>query len=255
MSKTELASFRIKAFIIKFCFAAAALALVFIFVFSVRIKTVKIEGNTISSEEQITSSANLKSGAHMYSINKDNISAAILKANPYVNSVTIRRKLPSTLVITVTEDKPAFYTSSGSGFLILSKELRVLGTADSAYELSSSGIIPVVLPPIAKAETGKKLEFETSKGYAFNTELIRIFTESEMAEGITSIDLSSKFDVSAVYKSKYTIVFGTYTDLEKKLKFCKKTINYLEKTMPGVAGTVYATGTDEISFLVTGTAD
>lgn len=255
MSKTELASFRIKTFIIKFCFIAVALALVFIFVFSVRIKNVRIEGNTVSSEEQIASSAKLKSGTHMYSINKDNISAAILAANPYVSSVTIRRKLPSTIVITVTEDKPAFYTSNGSGFLILSKDLRVLGTTDSAHGISSLGIIPVILPSITKAETGKKLEFEASKGYTFNAELIRIITESEIAEGITSIDISSKFDVSAVYKSKYTIVFGTYTDLEKKLKFCRKTVGYLEKTMPGVAGTVYATGTDEISFLITGTAN
>lgn len=255
MSKTELASFRIKAFIIKFCFVAATLALVFIFVFSVRIKTVKVEGNTASSEEQIISSAKIRSGAHMYSINKDDISAAILKENPYVSSVTIRRKLPSALIITITEDKPAFYTSSGSEFLILSKELRVLGTAASAYELSASGMIPVVLPAIAKAEIGKRLEFETSKGYAFNAELIRLFSESEIAQGITSVNISNKFDVSAVYKSKYTIVFGTYTDLEKKLKFCKKTINYVEKTMPGVAGTVYATGTGETSFLITGTAD
>ena len=69
------------------------------------------------------------------------------------------------------------------------------------------------------------------------------------------IDISNRFSVTAMYKSKYTIVFGSYTDLEKKLKFCKKTIGYVEKNMPGVSGTIYATGTSETSFLVTGTSD
>ena len=124
MSKTELASFRIKAFIIKFCFVAAALALVFIFVFSVRIKTVKIEGNTISSEEQITSSAKLKSGAHMYSINKDNISAAILKANPYVSfpplsSSRSRRTSP----LSIHQAAPDF-SSFQRSFACLARQIR-----------------------------------------------------------------------------------------------------------------------------------
>ncbi len=57
-----------------------------------------------------------------------------------------------------------------------------------------------------------------------------------------------------MYKSKYTLVFGTYEDLDKKLYFCKKAINYTETTMPGVSGTMYATGTEEVSFLVTGTS-
>lgn len=255
MSKKELESFRLKTFIIKFCFFAVMTALVLIFVFSARIKNVTVEGNAVSAEENIASAAGLRRGAHMYSIDKDTISKSILEKNPYVSSVTVRRRLPSTIIITVMEDKPFFYMSFGSDFLILSDKLRVLDVVKSPQGLSASGIIPIVLPKVTEANPGKTLVFESEKDYRSSTELIRLFTECDFASGITMIDISNRFSVTAVYKSKYTIVFGSYTDLEKKLKFCKKTIGYVEKNMPGVSGTIYATGTSETSFLVTGTAD
>ena len=59
MSKKELESFRLKAFIIKICFFALMLALIIIFVFSVRIKSVTVEGNAVSAEENIIAAANL----------------------------------------------------------------------------------------------------------------------------------------------------------------------------------------------------
>lgn len=253
-SKKELESFRLKAFLIKFFFFALALALVFIFVFSVRIKNVTVEGNAVSADENIVSAAGLRSGSHMYSIDKEAISKSILEKNPYVSSVTVRRRLPSTIIITVTEDKPFFYTSFGADFLILSDKLRVLDVVKSTQGLTSSGMIPIVLPTITEAQSGKTLVFESEKDYKLTNELIGLFIACDFADGITMIDVANRFDVTAVYKSKYTIVFGSYTDLEKKLKFCKKTIGYVEKNMPGIAGTIYATTTAETSFLVTGTA-
>ena len=255
MSKKELESFRLKAFIIKICFFALMLALIIIFVFSVRIKSVTVEGNAVSAKENIISAANLRRGAHMYSIDKNALSKSILEKNPYVSSVTVRRRLPSTIIITVTEDKPSFFMAFGSDFLILSDRLRVLDVVQSPQGLSSSGIIPISLPTVTEAVPGKTLVCESARDYRLSAELIGQFASCDFADGITMIDISNRFAVKAVYKSKYTIVFGSYTDLEKKLKFCKKTIGYVEKNMPGVAGTIYATGTAETSFLVTGTAD
>ena len=155
MSKKELESFRLKAFIIKICFFALMLALIIIFVFSVRIKSVTVEGNAVSAEENIIAAANLRRGAHMYSIDKNALSKSILEKNPYVSSVTVRRRLPSTIIITVTEDKPSFFMAFGSDFLILSDRLRVLDVVQSPQGLSSSGIIPISLPTVTEAVPGK----------------------------------------------------------------------------------------------------
>lgn len=254
MSKNDVSSFRIKAFVIKACFFAAALVLIAIFILSFRIKNITISGNELSDTESIASAAALKRGAHMYSIDKAAIADRIISENPYVSSVTIRRRLPSSIIITVTEDKPVFFVPFESKFLILSGELRVLDSTENPQGLAAAGLIPLSLPKISKADVGGTLVFESAKNYSLCNELLQLFASCDFSGDITSIDISNKFDVKAVYKSKYTIVFGSYTDLEKKLKFCKKTIGYVEKNMPGVSGTIYASTTSETSFVITGTA-
>lgn len=254
MSRSDLTSFRKKAFLIKFIFIALTAAAILMFLFLCRIKTIAVENNSFSDSQAILDSAAINAGAHMYSIDKEAIASRIMSKNPYVGLVSVRRTLPSTLRIIVSEDKPAFYTAVGDKFYVLSENLRVLEESYSSYTLSARGIVPLLLSGVQEAVIGKKLVFDSKNGYGFNLGLVETFMSSEIAENITSIDISQRFDVNAVYKSKYTLVFSSYEDLDKKLKFCKKTIVYLESSMPGVSGTVYATGTEETSFLVTGTA-
>lgn len=253
MSASKLHAFRRSAFIIKAAFILLTAVLILAFLFFCRIKTVTVENNVYSATEDILSASGVSKGKHIYSIDKDAITAAIMAKNPYVRSVSVRRSLPSTLRIIVTEDSPVFYTASGGKFYLLSSSLRVLEEAESAYGLSSKGVIPIMLPEIKTASVGKKLVF-TGGNSDFYSELVDTFLSSEIAAGLSSISISQKFDISAVYKSKYTLVFGSYENLEKKLYFCKKSIAYVESNMPGVSGKMFATGTDEVSFLVTGTA-
>ncbi|MBQ9511308.1 MAG: FtsQ-type POTRA domain-containing protein [Clostridia bacterium] len=254
MNKTpEINAMRRKERLIRVLFVLATLVLVASFLAFCRIKTVTVDGNVYTKTEDILSSASIKIKSHIYSIDKDAIEAKIKSTNPYVTSVLIRRKFPATLRLIITEDKPLFYSLIGESFYVISYDLRVLETAETPNEFSSRGLTPLILPEVKKAELGKKLVFASDSDYEKNTAIIHAVMSSSMAENITSVDISSRFNINIMYKSKYTVVFGNAEGMEKKLSFCIKTIKYLEETMPGVSGVIHAEKTDETSFEITGT--
>ena len=160
MNKTpEIKAMRKRERLIRVLFVLSALIFVALFIFACRTKTVTVEGNIYSPEENIVSAAALKINGHIYSIDKSAIENRIKASNPYVISVAIRRRLPSTLRLIVTEDEPVFYSLIGNKFCVISCSLRVLETADSATDLSSRGLIPIILPETKSAEPGKKIVF------------------------------------------------------------------------------------------------
>lgn len=68
-----------------------------------RVETVAVSGNSRYTQEEIIQASGIQSGDNLYRLNKIQISQQMLQALPYLESVTIRRSLPSTIVIMVTE--------------------------------------------------------------------------------------------------------------------------------------------------------
>jgi cell division protein FtsQ len=81
-----------------------------------QVETVAVSGNSRYTEEEIVQVTGIKIGDNLYRLNKNQIALQLLQELPYVENVTIRRSLPSTIVITVTEwDAVARVVSSEDG--------------------------------------------------------------------------------------------------------------------------------------------
>lgn len=253
MSMSVTSSLKLKRFLIKLIFIALTIAAAILFLLTFKIKEVKAEGNVYTPGEDIISAAEINVGSHIYSIGKSEIAENVMRKNPYVISVSVRRTLPSTLRLIVTEDKPAFYSLVGEDFCVISGSLRVLEKHSSSEPLSGRGLIPIVLPETESTEPGKEIVFKQKKDGEVSRELIKKFLSCDISEQISSIDISERFDVTLTYNKKYTVVFGDYTEIDKKLRLVVKTIRHVEETMPTVKGTVYASIEGEASFLITGT--
>src|SRR5699024_7539769 len=66
------------------------------------IKTIKVTGNAVLSNEEIIKLSGLTDQTNIWSINKNEISE-ILQENPMVSDATVKRSLPQTVEITVDE--------------------------------------------------------------------------------------------------------------------------------------------------------
>lgn len=76
---------------------AAAMAIFF------KAENIEVSGNSRYSSAQIAQASGVEQGANLYFLNKYDVAGRISAALPYVESVSINRRLPETLCIRVTE--------------------------------------------------------------------------------------------------------------------------------------------------------
>ena len=68
-----------------------------------RVEVVSVEGNHRYTREEIVEVAGIQQGDNLYAWNKFQVAERLLQSLPYIGEVSIRRVLPSTVVITVSE--------------------------------------------------------------------------------------------------------------------------------------------------------
>ncbi|MDE5995749.1 MAG: FtsQ-type POTRA domain-containing protein, partial [Eubacterium sp.] len=122
------------------------------------IASVHIAGSGTYSEEQIEQLCDINIGDNMFLIDKDKCKEKLTTALPYVYDVTIKRKLPDTVSIEITEAQPAYMIKNDDKtYTLLDDHLKVLENAskdkyDGAVTISNA--IPV------SNEPGHTVEFE-----------------------------------------------------------------------------------------------
>ena len=85
------------------CAGAVAVALTMGATVFFQVETVAVTGNSRYSQEEIIQATGIQTGDNLFRMNKFQIAHQVLQDLPYVEEITIRRSLPSTIVITVKE--------------------------------------------------------------------------------------------------------------------------------------------------------
>ena len=68
-----------------------------------RVESVQVSGNSRYTAEEVVDITGIQVGDNLYGMNKYRIYEEVLEKLPYVRSINLRRSLPSTIVITVSE--------------------------------------------------------------------------------------------------------------------------------------------------------
>lgn len=85
------------------CAGAVAVALTMGATVFFQVETVAVTGNSRYSQEEIIKATGIQTGDNLFRMNKYQIAHQVLQGLPYVEELTIRRALPSTIVLTVKE--------------------------------------------------------------------------------------------------------------------------------------------------------
>lgn len=68
-----------------------------------RVETITVAGNVRYTQEEVVAATGIQMGDNLFALNKYQIDARLRQSLPYIGDVTIRRTLPSGIVITITE--------------------------------------------------------------------------------------------------------------------------------------------------------
>lgn len=187
-------------------------------------ETILVEGNTRYTAEQLLEKGGLTVGQNLFRLDKFEVIDQ-MKTLPYVKEVTIKRKLPNTLTVSVTENQPVVWIQSGTEAALLNEEYRVLELVSiPAEEPSEPSVLETVpqltqVPPDALT-VGEPVTFGETDYSGFLKRLYDGFlgqTDLNWAQ-VTEVQFFARYDIKVIYGKNVTIDFGALDQAETKIQ-------------------------------------
>lgn len=199
-----------------------------------RINTVQVKGSATYTKKQIVSSGGVETGSNLFMVNDEKVNEKLTNSLPYIESVTIERKLPDTLIINVTETKTAGSVQNGKTYVYVDKSGKVLSTGEQKYAKGSAIVRGVT---IKTAQPGSEIVLSKEE---INSDFLGILSsiDESKIENITAVNYNEKSGFTLVYDRRITIEFGSMTNLTRKLQRAAAAIEQENEINPNGVGTL-----------------
>jgi len=181
-----------------------------------RASKIEVEGNSRYSKEAVIKASGIEKGTSLFKIS-DKDAVGVLEELPYIKEVSVDRKLPDTVVITVSEDEAVYYADIYGSLFLLSSDLRVLERVNKRSELEKMQLVELVLPEIDYALIGDRLVFPDDVTDKYVSSYVDALAQSPLLKSTTAFDLRRRFDLALIAKDLYLVELGTGTELATKL--------------------------------------
>lgn len=185
-----------------------------------KIDTIQVVGESRYDPQEIIQLSGVEKGENLVTIDTQKGEAAIAAKMPYLESVRIKRQLPSTVNIEITEAKAA-------GCIAYDNQYVIINSAGKVLELAQAPLdgVPVIKGVVVKeAALSQKvvLEDETSLTLISEIEAARA---SAGLTPVTEFDLTNPVSPTITYDGRIIIKLGIPTDLEYKLQTAVAVLN------------------------------
>lgn len=195
------------------------LAIVFAPTIFFQVSKINVTGDTRYMSEQLIKSTGVKQGDNMFFLDTKQIAADLKDEYPYLDTVKLRRKLPSTLQIEVSDRTAALSIEQNGKYLILDMSGKVLEKTKSA----AKGTAKVTGVPMKGLHVGDTVDEDKYGKAASVMKLLELTDQYGMKKHIKTIDVEKAYDVRVTYDKRYTILLGALeeSNLEHKIQFLK----------------------------------
>ena len=236
--------FRIVKLILKILLFVAIIVGVILFLFIspvFNIKNINVQGNNKINTEQIESLSKLNLEENIFKFSSKTIEENI-KENAYIDSVEIKRKLPNTVEIIVTERTPKYQLEYGNAFVYIDANGNML-------EISSENANLPIIRGYSTAQdsikAGNKLNDEDCNKLLTVEKFLKAAQTNGIYDIITYMDISNDKDYTIEMPSKgKTAYLGDDTSINDKMLILKEILNREE----GKNGEVFLNDLNKIFF-------
>lgn len=207
-----------------------------------KVNSIEVEGNIRYTQQEIVDGMDVKMGDNLYLWNKVAEANNLRVKFPYLESVRIRRHLPDTLIVSVTECKAALAVPADGGYYLLSSTGKVL------EQTNTDGGLPVITGvSMLGIQLGQTLD-RTKDAYinVLMTVLDEVKSNSMMDE-VRFINLQSLTDIRIGYLGRFDIRVGTVDQVGYRLRFAKNVIE--GRLSPSDVGRLYWDGKQRLHFV------
>lgn len=207
------------------------------------IKTIRVRGNHYYSEKQVITLSDAKTGVNIFWGAGDSKIKNRLKKDPYFDNVSIRRRLPSTLVIKVEERKQIAAVEYGDKYVVIDPKGVVLRTGKIDPKLTLiSGL------KIREMKKGQGLKVKQSKSFEKTLKMLEAMEKGDIFFKKTTFEEGQNANIRA-YILDNLVVRGKPAYVMKRLNSgdLQKVVNNLVKN-GNARGTIYIDENNFITF-------
>lgn len=195
-----------------------------------KIENYAMEGDSPYPIEELILAFGHKSGENIFAFKISDAQENVGTALPYLEEITVRRRLPSTIVFKTKAAKETYYTPCvDGGYAVLSEQLKILRISADEPDLK---LIEGLSPLLPKAGSALSLT-EPDKLSALRKVLTEL-TNSSFAD-FTRLDLTNNLEISFIYENRVRVLLGTANDLQDKIALSSVVLsNNIGKTERGI---------------------
>ena len=173
------------------------------------INKIVVSGDAVYSHETVVKASGVSEGDNLIFLSKSKLNEKLSSELAYIGSVTVKRRLPSTLELVIKKTDAKLGIAMNGYFTLLDENGKVL---EKDLETVGENIILANLGEIESAELGEIVVLKEEKVL---TKLQQVLAECNKVgiNDISLMDLSDIYNIKLVYQGRITLVLGE-TDSE-----------------------------------------
>lgn len=211
---------RIYVFLTLFCLAAFLILSLTVFF---NINTIQVSGNKKYTEAQVITATGLETGDNLFRLNKFKIADKMVVDLPYISSVNIYRKLPTTLCVEIQETKARLVVYNNGQFVLMDETFKVLEVREKLPKGSAAYLIGVKL---SEAKPGQVAVFEKETLQQTVSTLMQGLGEHFDIDKVSAIDVTELHALRLYYdRHRVKILLGNTERLDEKLQMAQNAIS------------------------------
>lgn len=173
------------------------------------INKIVVSGDAVYSHETVVKASGVSEGDNLIFLSKSKLNEKLSSELAYIGSVTVKRRLPSTLELVIKKTDAKLGIAMNGYFTLLDENGKVL---EKDLETVGENIILANLGEIESAELGETVVLKEEKVL---TKLQQVLAECKKVgiNDISLMDLSDIYNIKLVYQGRITLILGE-TDSE-----------------------------------------
>lgn len=204
-----------------FAFALVLLVvffLVFMYLKFFNIKKIELVGieNGAYTSDEILGFIGVKEGDNLINIRSGPLEDSLERQFAYIKEANIKKVLPTTLRIEFELHAPSMSVLLGDDVFLLSSKGKVLDSIGVEEEIPD-GVCSLTTPFVSECIQGETIVFENEEYLEILLDIYSEFEKNEFAHRLTSLDVTDKFNITAMLDNRFEIIFGTYEEADAKV--------------------------------------
>ena len=198
-----------------------------------KIDTIKITGQTRYPENVIITQSNIELGNNLFLYNTAPIEKTIEESFVYIEKAKIKKRLPGTLEIVITEAREICTIETNGVYFVVSDGGKIVERVSSLKD----GLYNVTGIDMSEYKVGQTIMGDGAESIQVLSKVTESVKNTSF-EKITAIDLTDIYNIKIVYDNRITVKCGTHVEFDYKLEYAKAAIQAEEKSNKNVKGTL-----------------